>query len=205
MSMPPKRRVAQSFLTDATWLLKDYRTWLKRRVLRHKLVSRSFDIAAALSAWRAARCLSAAKCVLAAQLCGEARRMSQYVGSLRDTKLELRRSLRAAYLQTLAGDAGNLSTKEVMVRLRPILRLGGRKKSGYAGLPAVRLETGELALDVDQARDGWVRYFSGNEGGTRMPLSQAVQLYRDGQARTSLDFDVLPGELRRELRGKCWP
>ena len=199
---PLKRRVAQSFLTDATWLLKDYRIWLKRRVLRHKLVSRSFDITAALRAWRLDRCLPAAKCVLAAQLCGEARRMSQYVGSLRDTKLELRRSLRtdkSAYLQTLASDAGNLSTKEVMVRLRPILRPGGRKKSGYAGLPAVRLETGELALDVDQARDRWVRYFSGNEGGTRMPVSEAVQLYRDSQARTSLDFDVLRESCPLEL------
>ena len=82
---------------------------------------------------------------------------------LRDTKAELRQALRrdkSAYLSALAAEAAALPTRDVVARLRPILQAGGRRKMGFTGLPAVRLEDGRLAEDDVAARERWIRYFA---------------------------------------------
>ena len=199
-AFPPRpRRRSKSFLSDSTWLLKDYRSWLRRRVHRPKLLARSLDLAAAFLAWRRERTLAAATCVLSARLYGESRRTSQYVQSLRDTKSELRQALRrdrSDYLHALASEAASMPTRDVIAKLRPIMNPGSKRKSGFTGLPAVCLEDGSLAADADAARDRWIRYFAGNEGGFRASEAVAVQTYRAHQTRAAaLDFDILHGEL----------
>ena len=96
---------------------------------------------------------------------------------------------------SFVAESSGMPTRDIMSRLRPILHPGGRRKSGYAGLPAVRLESGELALDADEVRDRWVRYFAGNEGGTRQSTTDAVELYCGRRVDARADFDILPGEL----------
>ena len=199
-AFPPRpRKRSKSFLSDSTWLLKDYRSWLRKRVHHPKLLARSLDLAAAFLAWRRGRTLAAATCVLRARLYGESRRTSQYVQSLRDTKSELRQALRrdrSDYLHALASEAASMPTRDVIAKLRPIVNPGGKRKSGFAGLPAACLEDGSLAADADAARDRWIRYFAGNEGGFRASEAVAVQTYRAHQIRAeALDFDILHGKL----------
>ena len=91
---PRKRKVAQSFLSDATWVLKDYRVWLKKRALQSKLHARCVEVTAAFQAWRDARPFEHGRWLLVAKLCLGSKRTAQYVQSLRDTKSELRHALR---------------------------------------------------------------------------------------------------------------
>ena len=175
------RKRACSFITDSTWVLKEYRTWLKKQTLRHKLWAKSCDVTAAFFAWNRGRTFQVSYWLVSARLCGEARRMWQFVQSVRDTKDELRRALRQDrkdYLADLARQSSSLPTRDVVSKLRPLLQHSGRKGQGFAGIPAVRLESGQLALDEEQARDRWIRHFAANEGGVRISQSDAVVDYR---------------------------
>ena len=198
-----KRKVAQSFLTDSTWVLKDYRVWLRKRAMRCKILSKCLEAAAAFTAWRRDGNLRAEFAIAVAQLCGETHRAAQYVRSLRDTKLEFRRALRndrQQFLASLAQQALDMPTKDVLARLRPLLCPGGKRSRGYAGLPAVRMEDGTLAGDAEQARDRWIRHFAQNEGGTRVSEAALVSEYRQRQQGKSLDFTILPGELPTRIQ-----
>ena len=164
---PQKWKVAQSYLFDATWVLKDYRVWLKKRALQSKLHSRWVDATAAFQIWRDARPFGRARWLLVAKLCLGAKRTAQYVQSLRETKSELRNALRegrSRFLSSVARQAAD----------RPVLRPGGKRRSNYQGIPVVRVENGTLAQDSEQARDRWIRHFARNEGGRRLPEQALV-------------------------------
>ena len=82
------RRRAQSFLTDATWVLRGQRVWLRRRTawLRRRILR--VDVGAAFRAWRVDRPLACMLAVVTAGVVGATKEAHAHVEALRDTKKE---------------------------------------------------------------------------------------------------------------------
>ena len=165
-----RRRRAQSFLTDATWMLRGQRAWLRKRTaeLRRRVCKHS--LWSALLAWRRGRPLECVAVVTSAWMIGACKENGAHVATLRETKKELKLSLRRdrlCWIQQLARQAGDLSVKCVVQKLRPLLGPPKRKAAGAQGLPAVARLDGTLAQDPEEVRERWIEHFAANEGGRR--------------------------------------
>ena len=68
-----------------------------------------------------------------------------------------------------------MSTKDVVGRLRPLLRASSRKQAFKRALPAVALEDGTLADSPEAAMERWIRHFSAIEGGSVCTEADLVQ------------------------------
>ena len=161
---------AHSYFSDATWVIKDHRVWLRRQTADLRFKKRSFEAFAAWTAWRHGRGLREVAVRVAAFLCAQVRQQAKAVEQLRSSKGELRRAIRhdrRLWLQDLARDSNNMNVKDVVTRLRPLLRLNGKRQNFQRALPAVMLEDGTLATTPEEANDRWIRHFSAIEGGAR--------------------------------------
>ena len=185
-----RRRRQESFLTDPTWVLRDQRVWLRKAACRFRTRCGCVELCAALRAWRRGCLLGTARVFVAALLCAESLSPAVTVGTLRDTRNLLRRSLRAdkrQWIADLARQAVSCPTRDIVTRLRPLLQPKKRQQSFSRGLPAVRLEDGTLAVTDTQALDRWVRHFASNEGGTRCEPLDLEQAARASAASSSHD------------------
>ena len=190
-AFPVRRRKRQeSYLSDATWVLRDHRSWLQKRASLFCVRSTCVDVWTALLAWRRRRSLGHARACTAALLIGGCKKALDSVRSLRATRLELRRALRSDKRQRvaeLAKQAMTCPTKDIVTKLRPLLHSKGRAQWQRRGLPAVRLEDGSLATTGQEALDRRVRHFAANEGGARCDPDVLLRDYR-------LDFLHADGE-----------
>ena len=196
-AFPLKRRNRSvSFLSDATWVLRDHRLWLRRSACGYRAKCKMPDAAAAFRALRMRRGLACARIFVVASICAGARSAVHMVRRLRDTRLELRRALRAdrrAWMSTLAQQAAVQPTRDVVAKLRPLLQPRGKAMRFRRGLPAVRLECGSLARTEKEALDRWIRHFAMNEGGTRCLPADLLEVQRleiCGPARDPLSLEV---------------
>ena len=184
-----KRRRAQSFLTDATWVLRGQRAWLRKQVaqLRRRLHAEAWP---AFVAWRQGRGLRKARLMTTAWLVGAARHASGHVEALRNTKKELRVSLRndrLAWLHDVARQASDMSVKDVVQRLRPLLGPPKSRSRVVSGLPAVAKLDGTLVQDPDEMRERWIEHFAANEGGRRCSTTELAARCQDRQRLQRLD------------------
>ena len=194
----PKR--AKTFLSEATWLIRDHRSWLRRQ--------KSFTTAAAVTAWRQGGGLLSTMLRLILQLCTEARTQLDFVRQLRLTRNGLRQSIRRdrrVWLEQLASSADSLSVKDVVTRLRPLMRANGRKTGCRRALPAVMLEDGSVAATPQQARDRWIRHFAGIEGGQRKEPEELLVERREQMRRKKEPVHIGEGEIpsRVEIEQIC--
>ena len=199
-------RCAKSFLTDATWVLRDKRNWLRRQACRARLDLRNVELTAAFRAWRLDVGLNRASLVVVASAALNARATVFLVQQLRRTKLDLRKALRAdkrSLIASVAREALDIPTRDVVACLRPLLHLHRPKGIGARPLPAVRLEDGSLAVDGQAALDRWVRHFAANEGGARVSEEHFVASYGQGLLQGNRDpapiaLDDVPTRLQLE-------
>ena len=202
-----KPQRTQSFFTAATWLVRDFRVWLRKQTARQRARAKHLEAFTALIAWRRGHTLSEQRCRAAFLVCADTKRNAKFLEQLRDSRQELRRAIRSdrrAWIGEIARDT-SLSVKSVVERMRPLLRLNGRKQSSSKALPAVLLEDGTLAKDHQQAQDRWIRHFAAIEGGTRC---NAHELLTEHRARMQKDREavyILQGELpsRLEVERAC--
>ena len=173
-----RRGKPASLFSDATWVVKDHRVWLRKCTADQRRRARSPDLFASFRAWRKHGSLRASRCVTLAWICGEAHRAAGFVRQLRQTRQLLRQAIRSDrrdFVGRLAQDAMDSSVKDVLAKMKPLLRCAGRRKNGGRALPATQLEDGTLAVDPEQALDRWVRHFAGVEGGIRRDPAEVVE------------------------------
>ena len=200
LAFPPQRRCrSDSFLTDATWTLRDHRLWLRRSACLYRARCRSPEVSAAFLAWRQDRALGSARLIVVASLCAGARNAAAAVQCLRATRLELRRCLRAdkrAWFSDLARQAAASPVHDVVAKLRPLIQPRRQVQRWRRSLPVVRLEDGSLACNEAEALDRWVRHFAGNEGGTRcLPQSLLDNQRQELAAAAWEPFELQVGDL----------
>ena len=180
---PGRRKRVESVIFDATWVIKDHRLWLRRQTAAQRRRVKQQELLASFRAWQKHRDITVSRCVVMAWTCAEACQAASFVQQLRRSRMELRRAIRKDhrdFVERLARETAESSAKEVLCRMRPLLRCAGKKRGGNRALPATQLEDGTLAMDEVQALDRWVRHFASIEGGER--VSPAV-LVCDRQAR----------------------
>ena len=117
-----KPQRAKSYLTDATWVIKDHRVWLRKQTAQLRQQCRAFGLWAAFRAWRYGHAAWEACCATAVVLCGKIKRHEGNVDQLRSSRNELRRSIRhdrRQWLQDLAQGSASMSVKDVVTRLDP--------------------------------------------------------------------------------------
>ena len=141
------------------------------------------------------------------------REAGAHVQAFRETKQDLRTKLkqdRLLWIQQLARDAGEISSKQVVQRLRPLLGPPKRKANVGCGMPAAAKLDGSLAQDADEVRERWIEHFSLNEGGRRCPTEELVSACQARQRLQRLDVpdsfaSELPSRLQLEaaLRGSA--
>ena len=164
----PRHCKPGSFLSGATWMLRDHRIWLRKQTMGFRQRAKSLGKVVAWTVWKLGRVWGSAWTCVTARLCGEARKCFGFVAQLRETRQELRRAIRRdrrSWLHSLAVQSANLPVRDVVQRLRPLLRTSGKKQSLRRALPAVRLEDGSLASSVEESTERWIRHFSAVEGG----------------------------------------
>ena len=202
-----RRRRQESFLSDSTWVLRDHRTWLRRKACRFRQLCRCPDAWAALCALRRGCGLNRAYVALVALLCGGARDADPMMQALRATRTELRRSLRGdkrRWIASVAREAVWAPTRDVVARLRPLLQPGGKLQRHRRALPAVRLESGTLACTEQEALDRWVRHFAANEGGSRLTPADLVQRLRTAAPPGDCEpFEVDVGSIPSRCHLEC--
>ena len=180
---PGRRKRVESVISDATWVIKDHRLWLRRQTAAQRRRVKQQELLASFRAWQKHRDITVSRCVVMAWTCAEACQAASFVQQLRRSRMELRQAIRKDrrdFVERLARETAESSAKEVLCRMRPLLRCAGRKRGGNRALPATQLEDGTLAVDEVQALDRWVHHFASIEGGER--VSPAV-LVGDRQAR----------------------
>ena len=199
-SFPRSRRHRRgSFLSDSTWVLRDHRTWLRRQVVAFKVRARTFLERLVFGVWCHRWIWGKARVLIALDLCKQACDVQALVARLRESKRELRVSIRndrKKWMHDLACKADELSTRDVVQRLRPLLRASGNKQKSQRSLPAVLLETGELAASEDEALARWIRHFSAIEGGEvcdeqHVQLARKARLLREDKE----PLEILPGDV----------
>ena len=192
-----KKRRAESFLTDATWVLRGQRIWLRKRTACMRRRAMHVELWSAFLAWRRRRPLGIAKACAEAWIVGAAREAAAHVLALRASKKDLRMRLRQDRLQwihRLAATAGDVSTKHVVQRLRPLLGPPRRRARAGCGLPAVARLDGSLAQDPDEVRERWIEHFSANEGGHRCSTEALAGLCQARQRRQRLEVPAMAAE-----------
>ena len=102
------------------------------------------------------------------RLCAGLRDALEFVCALRSSRQELRRAVRQdrrRWLQELAEKALDLPVRDVIMQLRPLLRMSGKRQMARKAIPAVMLEDGALVSTPQAATARWVRHFAAVEGG----------------------------------------
>ena len=140
---PANPKGPKSFLSCATWVVRDHRTWLRKQTAMLRIRAKHIGELASVRAWRCGKSLAAMWCRMLLMLCGEANEKADFVQQLRDTRKDLKQSLRKdrqKWLSELAQQASDMSVKDVVCRLRPLLRANSRRQHYRKTLPAVLLQ-----------------------------------------------------------------
>ena len=194
----PRHSKPGSFLSEATWILREHRIWLRKQVIVLRCRSRHLGVTVAFGVWSRLKTWGVCWTLATANLCQMSRKAVGLVARLRETKKELRLAIRRdrqQWMHSLAAAAGDLPVRDVVQKLRPLLRCSGRKQGFRRALPAVLLESGQLAASPEEAVERWVRHFSAIEGGTVCTeglVEQRRARLRDGNRES---VDILPGEI----------
>ena len=204
----PKPRCSKTFFSAETWVVKDQRVWLRRQTAHQRYRSRYLELLTAFRAWGKGCAFVDAACRMAFLVCGETLRAGQAVDQLRRTRNTLRKSIRndrRKWLHELVQDSECIGVKDVVARLRPLLRVSGRRQHYQRALPMVQLEDGALATSQEEARDRWIRHFASIEGGERVSLQDMVQCRRRCLAEPCEQVVIQLGELptRIALERSC--
>ena len=115
-----KPQRAKSFLSGATWVVRDHRTWLRKQTAVLRIRAKHIGELASLCACRGGKSLAAMWCRMLLMLRGEAKEKADFVRQLRDTRKDLKQSLRKdrqKWLSELAQQASDMSVKDVVCRL----------------------------------------------------------------------------------------
>ena len=121
----PKAQRAHSFLSASTWLLRDHRVWLRKHVLAFKMRVKLASAWLGLRIWRFALDWRIGVVSVCIRLHAGASAAGFFVSSLRNTRQELRRSVRKDrrdWLHQLSVQAPLVPVRDVVRQLRPLLR-----------------------------------------------------------------------------------
>ena len=176
-----KHAKAGSFLSEATWVLRTHRIWLRSRTVELRKRIKMLGLLVAFRVWARDRPWGCQWACVAAELCGSLRSAGDYITQLRSSRAELRRAVRKdrrSWLHSLAVDAPNLPVRDVLGRLKPLLRAAGRKQGARRALPAVEMEDGSLAASPAEAAERWARHFSIIEGGSPVTIEELLEAKR---------------------------
>ena len=121
------------------------------------------------------------------------------VAELRRLKPLLRRSIsgdKRDYTHHTATLAVRSSSKDTFKKLRVLLGPPKRRTKGARTIPAVKLEDGSIARDLEEAEARWVRHFSSIEAGSPRAPDLIVAECRQRQDALDLDdYDVEASEI----------
>ena len=184
-------------------MLRGHRAWLRKRTANLRRRIDRADAWAALLALLRGRVLRAARISVVAWMIGAVRENHALVAELRDTKSELRSSLRKdrlLWIQQTAKAACDAPVKNVVQRLRPLLGPPRRGRAQAGGLPAVLKLDGTLAQDPEEIRERWIEHFASNEGGRRCSTSDLIAACQFRQQQQRLEvLTIAAGELPSRL------
>ena len=166
-----RTRWRRAFFSETTWTFRQQRLSLRRKI--HKLTGqisliekvvgfRSLQAGGYFWRFLLRGVVSALRC---------ASELSLFVRELRTLQPELRRSIqrdRRDYLSGVAEAAASSSTKSVVDKLRLLLGPPKRRQRGLQAVPAIQLESGQLAGDKAEAEQRWIRHFASIEAGEPM-------------------------------------
>ena len=198
-AFPSKRGSCRSsHFSTATWLIRQRRVWLRRRVLRARRFVRNPELSAAFRAWALVVALA-----LAQLRCGFWHvDLQQVIAELRRTKTELRQAVRQDQghrIEDVARQAAASPASQVVAALRPVLK---RRQRARQGLPMVLTEEGIPAASPEEAEEVWLRHFAGIEDGhVTEPEVLAAKCLARQQSRDLAAFTIAREELptRNEL------
>ena len=184
------------YISPFTWQLFQKRVWLRKQIIRLRSVCQHVDIPPAwLSLTRHLRlCVACVSHVL--RHANDWRAMAEHVRDLRQTKAELRRSIRNNVRSRIAPTAQTVPTGDVVSRLQSLLGPSARKTRGARQLPGLTLKDGSRANSPAEVEAAWVDHFSSIEAGVRRTAESLARACLQSQRDDDLeDLVLLQGDL----------
>ena len=184
----------KSFFSDCTWSFRQQRVSLRKIAHRASAWIANYEVRIAWVAWSCAGPMSWAGLLSLADLLRSVADLSRSVGDLRRLKPLLRRSIQGdkrSFTQEAARAAGTCSSKDTFRKLRTLIGPPKRKVKGSRAIPAVKLEDGSIATDLETAEARWIRHFSSIEAGApETPESIVASCFARQQEWDLADYDV---------------
>ena len=189
----------KTFFSDGTWSLRQHRVALRKIVHKASAWLVSFDVRVAWVAWSCRGPLRWAALISLADMLRSTADLQRSVVELRRLKPLLRRSIsgdKRDYTHHAATLAASSSSKDTFKKLRVLLGPPKRRIKGARTIPAVKLEDGSIARDLEEAEARWVRHFSSIEAGSPQAPGHIVAECRKRQDAIDLDdYDVEASEI----------
>ena len=166
----PSRRGScrSSHFSAATWLLRQRRVWLRRRILRIRQAIHSLALRNGFRAWVSNCHIRVSRLTGVMHSVFWQLELQQVVAEMRRTKTDLRQAVRRDQGQRIdfaAHQAQQCPTSQVVSALRPLLGPPRRRQRGRQGLPLVLKQDGTPATSQEEAEDVWLQHFAGIEAG----------------------------------------
>ncbi|OLQ13240.1 hypothetical protein AK812_SmicGene2774 [Symbiodinium microadriaticum] len=192
---PAQRKTCRrAFFSDATWGLRQQRVHLRKMTHHASLWLHNLELRVAVFAWRTARDLTRSSLLLLGETLACVFDLRKYVGTLRQLKTMLRKSVlkdRREYLHGVAMQAASSTVKSTVDKLRPLIGPPKRRQRGGQPLPAVKLEDGSIAISTQDAEERWVRHFSAVEDGAPCSPQDIVDQCLERQNAIDLEDHIL--------------
>ena len=183
---PVSRQRCKPFISDDTLAAIEHRKQVRRYLaLETDAVARARKLVGLFAFWLEWQ--HAEPTCLQTQSLHQALRVGRFhiasaVGILGRLRLSLRKAIRsdrAAYLRRLADDVAGTTLQQpkqlfaAVYKAFPVVR--SKRRSGFCPLPAVLLENGERARNVDERMQRWTEHFAKQEGGKIVPAVEYDQ------------------------------
>ena len=190
----PRKTRRKTFFSDGTWSFRQQRAGLRKLAHRASAWLANYEQRIAWVAWSCQGPYTWAALLSLADLLRGVADLRRSVAELRRLKPFLKRSIqndKRSFTHEAAKAAASSSSKDTFRKLRALIGPSKRNVKGSRAIPAIKLEDGSIAQDLETAEARWIRHFSSIEAGGPQTPDQITQQCCIRQRELDLtDFDI---------------